>query len=341
CDALGRLGEKAANEEVIKGLFTALIDKECDVRACACNALGRLGEKAASEEVIKGLLIALSDQDYRVKKRACDALRQLGEKAASEEMIRGLLIALNDRDSVVRVYACKALIQIDGKRGDVHIMNALVDLFLRSDSECYHFLWNHLKNALYHSETMIILKSDIVRKLEISLSKRCFEEFLAMPTHKFVNALLKTVDVSWMPIVIRAALYQRNAIVVWDNFIWIYGSEEPKSGSTNTPGYRVEIEHNGNVHYYIAPRRVGIISLNGGTNGTAKLSRKTTKDLYHHIKQCEPFNKLTIETCLKSVSFGFSLKLIYNGQTTPDLTCPTNNTHLENLAKVVNSVISE
>ncbi|CAF3546131.1 unnamed protein product [Rotaria socialis] len=113
------------------------------------------------------------------------------------------------------------------------------------------------------------------------------------------------------------------------------------SGSTNTPGYRVEIEHNGNVHYYIAPRRVGIISLNGGTNGTAKLSRKTTKDLYHHIKQCEPFNKLTIETCLKSVSFGFSLKLIYNGQTTPDLTCPTNNTHLENLAKVVNSVISE
>ncbi|CAF4581461.1 unnamed protein product, partial [Rotaria socialis] len=228
CDALGRLGEKAANEEVIKGLFTALIDKECDVRACACNALGRLGEKAASEEVIKGLLIALSDQDYRVKKRACDALRQLGEKAASEEMIRGLLIALNDRDSVVRVHACKALIQIDGKRGDVHIMNALVDLFLRSDSEYYHFLWNHLKNALYHSETMIILKSDIVRKLEISLSKRHFEEFLAMPTHKFVNALLKTVDVSWMPIVIRAALYQRNAIVVWNNSIWVYGSGKPK-----------------------------------------------------------------------------------------------------------------
>ncbi|CAF3618996.1 unnamed protein product [Rotaria socialis] len=226
--ALERLVKNTGSEKVTKGLLTALSDQDCDVRECACDALGRLGEKAASEEVIKGLLIALSDQDYRVKKRACDALRQLGEKAASEEMIRGLLIALNDRDSVVRVYACKALIQIDGKRGDVHIMNALVDLFLRSDSECYHFLSNHLKNALYHSETMIILKSDIVRKLEISLSKRCFEEFLAMPTHKFVNALLKTVDVSWMPIVIRAALYQRNAIVVWDNFIWIYGSEEPK-----------------------------------------------------------------------------------------------------------------
>ncbi|CAF1345351.1 unnamed protein product [Rotaria magnacalcarata] len=122
------------------------------------------------------------------------------------------------------------------------------------------------------------------------------------------------------------------------------------SSSTNTPGYRVEIEHNGDVHYYIAPQRVGTISLNGvgqqsssnsGTNGAAKLSGKTTKDLYHHIKQCEPFNKLTIETCAKSVSFGLSLKLTYNGQTTPDLTYPTNNTHLANLAKVANSVISE
>jgi predicted heme/steroid binding protein len=119
------------------------------------------------------------------------------------------------------------------------------------------------------------------------------------------------------------------------------------SGSTNTPGYTIIIEHNGSVHYYIAPRRVQVINVNGAaqqpswTNGTAQLSHKTTKDLYSQIKRCEPFNKLPVEQCAKSVSFGFTLTLIYNGEATPDLTCPTNNKNLANLTTIVNRVISE
>ncbi|CAF2220269.1 unnamed protein product [Rotaria magnacalcarata] len=205
-------------------------DKNIYHRQIAYAVLQHVGGKAATQEMIKGLLIALSDKNDVVRVYARRALERLDERAANEEVIKVLLAALSDQDCDVRACACKALGQIDGKRGDVHIMNALVDLSLRS-SVGYYFLWKHLKNALYHSETMIILKSDIVRNLEISLGQCRFQEFLAIPTHKFVNVLLKTVDVSWMPIVTRTALYQRNAIVVWNNSIWVYGSEEPKKSN--------------------------------------------------------------------------------------------------------------
>jgi hypothetical protein len=119
------------------------------------------------------------------------------------------------------------------------------------------------------------------------------------------------------------------------------------SGSTNTPGYTIILENNGRVHYYIAPRRFQVINVNGTvqkpswTNGTAQLSHKTTKNLYSQIERCEPFNKIPVKQCGKSVSFGFTLTLIYNGKATPDLTCPTNNKNLAKLTTIVNGVISE
>ena len=122
------------------------------------------------------------------------------------------------------------------------------------------------------------------------------------------------------------------------------------SGSTNTPGYTIIIEPCGQAQYYIQPRRFQIISLNStdqrpsdtsGTNGTAKLSRTSTKDLYYQVEQSQPFSALPVRPCGKSVSFGFTLKLTYRGQTTPDLTCPTNNPQLANLTKAVRSVIAE
>ncbi len=113
------------------------------------------------------------------------------------------------------------------------------------------------------------------------------------------------------------------------------------SGSTNRPGYTILIESNHQVHYYVDPPKVPPNNGKNGTTGKATLSDKTIKNLYNYVKKCKPFKKLTVETCPKSVSFGYSLKLTYKGQTTPDLTCTTKNTHLTDLAKVVGDVITE
>jgi hypothetical protein len=119
------------------------------------------------------------------------------------------------------------------------------------------------------------------------------------------------------------------------------------SGSTNAAGYTIIIDKDGQARYYIAPRKVQLISPTGiaqqpsWRNGTAKLSHTTLKNLEKQIKKCEPFNKLPVETCAKSTSFGYSLTLTCNKKTTPDLTCTGGNKKLTNLATAVNGVISE
>ncbi|CAF0857110.1 unnamed protein product [Adineta steineri] len=148
-----------------------------------------------------------------------------------------------------------------------------------------------------------------------------------------------------------SSTYIRTAFFVLLVAIVVVAQKPPvtivNSGSTNTPGYTIIIQNDGNTHYYIAPSRAQIANSDGTcqqptwTNGTAQLSSSTRKSLYCQIKHCEPFNKLPVESCGKSVSFGFTLKLTYNGETTPDLSCPTTNQKLENLITTVNKVISE
>jgi len=110
------------------------------------------------------------------------------------------------------------------------------------------------------------------------------------------------------------------------------------SGSTNTAAYTINIEPNGRVLYHTEPRR-GVTT--GGTNGKGNLPSKTIDTLYKQIKKCEPINKLPAQLCAKSVSFGFFLTLTYNGQTTPDLSCPPNNTNVKALTTTVDGVIKK
>ena len=59
------MGEKAATNEVITKLVSALGDQSEYVRTSACEALGKMGEKAATNEVITKLVSALGDEsDY-------------------------------------------------------------------------------------------------------------------------------------------------------------------------------------------------------------------------------------------------------------------------------------
>ena len=63
---------------------------------------GRLGKKAATNEVISRLVISLGDSDWDVRLSACETLGILGEKAATSEVISRLIISLGDSDDYVR-----------------------------------------------------------------------------------------------------------------------------------------------------------------------------------------------------------------------------------------------
>lgn len=103
CKALCRMGEKAANKEVINGLISAMNDENILIRYHACEAIGAMGERAATDKVIHELLVRMNDGDRRVCQLACEALGRMGEKAATSEVISGLLTAMNHEDIFLRL----------------------------------------------------------------------------------------------------------------------------------------------------------------------------------------------------------------------------------------------
>jgi hypothetical protein len=103
------MGEKAATNEVITKLVSALGDQSDRVRMMACEALGKMGVKAATNEVITKLVSALGDQSDRVRMMACEALGKMGEKVATNEVIVKLVILINSDSEFVRSNAANAV----------------------------------------------------------------------------------------------------------------------------------------------------------------------------------------------------------------------------------------
>jgi hypothetical protein len=66
-----------------------------------------MGEKAATNEVITKLVSALGDQSENVRRNACSALRNMGEKAATNEVISKLLVVILAPKIVVDLCLCK------------------------------------------------------------------------------------------------------------------------------------------------------------------------------------------------------------------------------------------
>ncbi len=123
CEALGNMGEKAATPAVITKLVSVLGDERLYVREGAWEALGKMGEKAATNEVINKLMSALEDKNDYVRKGACEALGNMGEKAATPEVITKLVSTLGDKKDYVIKGASKAL----GKMGEKVAMNEVIN----------------------------------------------------------------------------------------------------------------------------------------------------------------------------------------------------------------------
>ena len=93
----------------VGGLVTALRDEDKAVRRAAAKALGKIGERGEDQEVLRGLSVGLLDVDGAVRRFAAEALGRL--RAAS--MVPELTEALNDRNTGVRIAAFRALAKID------------------------------------------------------------------------------------------------------------------------------------------------------------------------------------------------------------------------------------
>ena len=65
---------------------------------------GQIGGKAATNEVITKLVSALGDDSTHVRWSACEALEKMGGKAATTEVITKLVTALGDGSKECQIW---------------------------------------------------------------------------------------------------------------------------------------------------------------------------------------------------------------------------------------------
>ncbi|CAF3886146.1 unnamed protein product [Adineta steineri] len=126
CEAFGQMGEKAARNDVIAAVITALGDIDNIVRSKACIALGRMGQQEATNDVIAAVITALEDRDDIVRRKACEVLGQMGEKAATTNVIAALVTKLRDADWIVRFKACEVLGQMNEEAATTDVIAAMI-----------------------------------------------------------------------------------------------------------------------------------------------------------------------------------------------------------------------
>jgi hypothetical protein len=89
------------------------------------------------------------------------------------------------------------------------------------------------------------------------------------------------------------------------------------SGSTNANGYTIHIASDGNASVTYQPR-------GGSPIGAPKhftVPAATTARFFSDLEAARKGNVATVP-CMKPVSFGTTLKVTWQGWTSPDLTCP-------------------
>lgn len=89
------------------------------------------------------------------------------------------------------------------------------------------------------------------------------------------------------------------------------------SGSTNANGYTIHISSDGNASVTYQPRGGNPI----GAPKTFTVPAATTARFFADLAAARKGNAATVP-CMKPVSFGTTLKVTWQGWTSPDLTCP-------------------
>jgi hypothetical protein len=83
------------------------------------------------------------------------------------------------------------------------------------------------------------------------------------------------------------------------------------TGSTNSLGYRIVVQRNGDAEY-----------VRGNARATGQISADLAKQFFSDLEGGMPLSKLQTAKCMKSASFGTSLFVWWRGQRSKDLSCP-------------------
>ena len=86
------------------------------------------------------------------------------------------------------------------------------------------------------------------------------------------------------------------------------------TGSTNTPGYRIVVSPSGEAQYIV----------DRGTPVRGSISTELAFHFFSDLRAAMPLSKLPTEPCMKSASFGTSTFIWWQGQRSPDVSCPGN-----------------
>jgi hypothetical protein len=86
------------------------------------------------------------------------------------------------------------------------------------------------------------------------------------------------------------------------------------SGSTNTSSFTVAVSRDGSLD-------IGI----HGSVTKKHVSKKLANQLFADIARAGSLSALPQGHCMKSVSFGTETTIVYNGETSPDLSCVQSN----------------
>jgi hypothetical protein len=83
------------------------------------------------------------------------------------------------------------------------------------------------------------------------------------------------------------------------------------SGSTNRPGYRIEVRESGEAQYR---------ATRGGKTGHLKIPNELAQKFFADLA-AQPLANLPPRHCAKSASFGTVLTVEWGGEKSPDLNC--------------------
>ena len=103
------------------------------------------------------------------------------------------------------------------------------------------------------------------------------------------------------------------------------------SGSTNTPGMNVKLEGSGTG---------AMVERRDGSKQKINLTKEMCTRLMDDLKAAGPLNELPARHCMKSVSFGTSLFIEYNGVRSPDLSCQQTDSRAQALRKDATEIVS-
>ena len=85
-----------------------------------------------------------------------------------------------------------------------------------------------------------------------------------------------------------------------------------KSNSTNTAGYRLRVFADGWTTLQ-----------QGDVPSRKRVPMELVRRFFADLRAAGPLDRIAVQRCMKSASFGTTLRIVYEGKMSPDVSCPS------------------